>query len=176
MKKVKKILIISAIIIIAIFAAIKIYRAIYCMKIKPEVISIYAGDKMIVPNLGSYQWTGGSWWGEELYVKNNKTVSAKTDYQEILKIAQGEGIRPEMQYKLSKVIVYKYEGNEVQRIKFVFRYDEKTNTIDTSGLKAGIYIIEIGAEEGNNKATYSFKVEISDDIKNNDKKEEIINS
>lgn len=130
---------------------------------RPEAIAIYNGDKFVVANIGTYQWSKEVD-GTTLYVNACGLGPLDMEYKETLKIPQGSNVKTILPGEVTEIKIYKYDGNNAEIIENNLKYDEITQEIDTKELEKGIYIIEPLVENENNKVRYSFKLEVVDEI------------
>lgn len=128
---------------------------------RPETIAIYYGDKFVVANIGTYQWSKEVD-GETLYVNACGISSLDMEYKETLKIAQGSNVETAWLNYVTEIKAYKYDGDNAELIDTNLEYNSETQEINVGKLKKGTYIIELLVENGDNEVRYSFKLEIVD--------------
>lgn len=130
---------------------------------RPEAIAIYYGEKFVVANTGTYQWSKKVD-GTVLYINACGIGPLEMEYKDTLKIIKGSNVKTFLPGGVTDIKTYKYDGDEAEIIENNLKYDEITQEIDTEKLDEGIYIIELLVENENNKVRYSFKLEVVDEI------------
>lgn len=174
MKKKWLILVIIGIIVILVFAINKIYITNYYDKVRPNNITLYGSKEKVIANMGTYSWSKKVF-GQTLYVNACGIGPLEMNYKDTVKIVQGEKIKTDLMYSITKIATYKYDENEYKQIKNQIEYDEEKQELNTEEMDLGIYIIELQVEEGNNDARYSFKLEITDLLEVGAMEEEVLN-
>lgn len=129
---------------------------------RPEAIAIYNGDKFVVANIGTYQWSKKVD-GETIYVNACSFGPLEMEYSERLKIKEGTNVKTAM-LNVSEIIAYKFYSDKEEIITYSLRYNQETQEINVSELDKGNYVVELLVEDGNNKVRYSFMLEIVDEL------------
>ena len=132
----------------------------YYDDIRPEAIAFHGENGLVVANTGTYSWS------KEID-GTNRMVIADTlgplgmEYKNTLKITQGESIKSDgLISNITKITMYKYDGEEAKKIENQLKYDKTTQEIDMAELDKGTYIIDLYVVNGVNSVSYSFKLEI----------------
>ena len=128
---------------------------------RPDAIAIYYGEKFIVANTGTYQWSKEVD-GTTLYVNACGLGPLDMEYKETLKNPQGSDVKTVLPGNVTEIKIYKYDGENAKLKENILEYNQETQEIDTEKLDKGTYIIEMLVEKGNNKVRYSFKLEVVD--------------
>lgn len=162
MKKKWWILIIIVVAIISIFLIKKIGNK-APDNIRPDEIAFWDESKLVVANIGSYQWTKEVD-GKKYFVIADAIGPLQMEYKETLKIIQGGSIKSEgLISNVTKITTYKYDRDEAQKIENQLTYNETNQEINMADLDIGTYIIELFVEKGDDNALYSVKVEVLDE-------------
>lgn len=164
MKKRWIFLIIIVVFIILAFAVNKIYITNYYDKVRPDIISVYGRNGAVVANMGTYSWSKNVL-GQTLYVDACGISPLEMNYNNTVKIAQGDSVKIDLSYDVTKIVVYKFDDDEANKIENNLKHDIQNQEINMSKLESGTYIIELFAKEGeSNDVIYSFKLEVLDSI------------
>lgn len=127
---------------------------------RPEAIAIYNGNKFVVANIGTYQWSKEVD-GQTLYVNACGIGPLEMEYKDSLKISEGSNVETVLYGDVTEIKSYKYLGEKFEFYNSL-SYNQETQEINVGELEKGIYIIELLVEDGNNDVRYSFKLEIID--------------
>jgi len=142
---------------------------------RPESIAIYYGEKFVVANIGTYQWSKEVD-GITLYVNACGLGPLEMEHKDTLKIKQGSNVKTFLPGDVTEIKTYKFDGDEAEIIDNKLKYNEENQEIDTEKLDEGIYIIELLVGNGNNKVRYSFKLEIVDADEYDEYEDIVVNS
>lgn len=128
---------------------------------RPDAIAIYNGNKFIVANIGTYQWSKEVD-GETLYVNACGLDPLDMEYKDKLEIAQGNHVKTTLPGNVTKIKTYQFYGENAELINNNVFYNEEFQELNVGILNKGDYIIELLVEDGNNDVRYSFKFKIVD--------------
>ena len=126
---------------------------------RPEAIAIYYGEKFVVANTGTYQWSKKVD-GTTLYVNALALSPLEMEYKETLQIMKSSNVKTYLPGKVTEIRTYQFKGENIELINNNLKYNEDSKELNVGILDEGVYIIELLVEDGNNKVAYSFKLDI----------------
>jgi len=129
---------------------------------RPEAVAFFDGNRLVVANTGSYQWSKAVD-GQTIHINADAIGPLQMEYKDTLKITQGQCVKSiGLISNVTKITIYKYEEDQAQKIENQLIYDESNQEINFAGLEKGVYIIELFVEKEQDNVLYSFKLEILD--------------
>ena len=129
---------------------------------RPENIAVYYGEKFVVANTGTYQWSKKVD-GTTIYVNALGLNPLDMEYKETLKVIQSNNVKTYLPGEVTEIKTYQFDDEKFGLINInELTYNEEFKELNVGVLNKGSYIIEMLVEDGNNKVRYSFKMEIVD--------------
>lgn len=135
---------------------------------RPENIAIYYGEKFIMGNIGTYQWSKKVD-GTTLYVNACGLGPIEMEYKETLQIIKSNNVKTYLPGEVTEIKIYQFKDENIELINNNLKYNEESKELNVGVLDNGIYIIELLVEEENNKVRYSFKLQVVDSAEYNKK-------
>ena len=129
---------------------------------RPEAIAIYYGEKFVVANIGTYQWSKKVD-GTTLYVNALALSPLEMEYKETLQIIKSNNVKTYLPGEVTEIKTYQFNGEKIDLINNNLKYNEDSKELNVGLLDEGVYIIDLLVEDGNNKVRYSFKLDVVDE-------------